>query len=246
MNVFKTQPEGFAVIRKQALLRFAPVMLFGVIVVLAANFRSAAAGFDMETLLITFPVMLFAVVIGISRGMKRRRKLFDSFSVEVNEDAVIRTQDDTPELELNRLEISSISKDSTGVITIRGMDQYDVIQIPAGMERADELEAALLRIMPFSEGDQRSLLERFGWITGVLAILLMVVIRFVENKVVVIISGVLLIVLLIWGFMTGYRNKNVPERYKRSIWIALLLIAAVIMAILMKLGWVNDFWEMNA
>ena len=132
------------------------------------------------------------------------------------------------------------------MITIRGMSAYDIIQIPAGMERSDELEAALSRIMPFSEGSQRSLLERFGWITGVIAILLMMVMRFVENKAVVIVAGVALIALLVWGFVKAWRNKNVPAAYKRSIWIMLLLIAAVIMAILMKLGWVMDLWEMNA
>jgi Ca2+/Na+ antiporter len=246
MNVFKTQPEGFAIIRKQALTRFIPVMLLGVIVVLAANYSTTDNRFDTDTVLFTIPIMLVAVGIGIYNGLKKRRKLFDSFSVAINEDTISRTQEDTPELSLNRLEISSISKDSSGIITIRGMSAYDIIQIPAGMERGDELEAALLRIMPFSEASQLSLLERFGWITGVVAILLMMVMRFVENKAVVIVAGVALIALLIWGFVKAWRNKNIPERYKRSIWIMLLLIAAVIMAILMKLGWVIDFWQMNA
>jgi hypothetical protein len=245
MNVFKTQPEGFAIIRKQALTRFIPVMLLGVIVVGAANF-STTSGFDTDTLLFTIPIMLVAVAIGIFNGLKKRRRLFDSFSVEINEDTITRIQEDTPDLALNRLEISSISKDRNGTITVRGMSAYDIIQIPAGMERPDELEAALLRIMPFSEGAQRSLLERFGWITGVVAILLMMVIRFADNKAVVIAGGVALIALLIWGFMKAYRNKNVPEGYKRSIWIMLLLIVGVIVAILMKLGWVYNFWEMNA
>jgi hypothetical protein len=246
MNVFKTQPEGFAIIRKQALNRFIPVMIVGVAVVFAANFRKTDNSLDIYPLLFALPVMLAAVGIGIYNGLKKRRKLYDSFTIEINEDTVIRSQEDTPELALNRLEISSISKDRTGVITIRGMYEHDVIQIPAGMERPGELEAALARIMPFTEGEQRSLLERFGWITGVMAIILMVVIRFVDNKLVVVASGILLIALLIWGFLKGYRNRNIPDRYKRGIWLVLLLIAAVVLSILMKLGWVNDFWEMNA
>jgi len=178
--------------------------------------------------------------------LKKRRKLYDSFTVEITEDTVTRTQADTADLSLNRLEISSISKDPTGIITIRGMEQHDVIQIPATMERSEELQAILSRIMPFTESNERSLLERFGWITGIITILLMVTVRFANNKIVVVLSAAGLIALLVWSFLRAYRNKNVPDRYKRSSWIILLLIGAVIAAVLMKLGWVPDLWEMNA
>ncbi|MBS0028603.1 hypothetical protein ACTJJ0_19020 [Chitinophaga sp. 22321] len=246
MSVFKTDPAGFAAIRKQTLVRTLPVMLFGVIVVFAANFSPSDYRFDMYPMLIAVPVMLAAVARGVYIGLRKRRKLYDSFTVEITEDTVTRTQADTADLALNRLEISSISKDPAGVITIRGMEQHDIIQIPATMERSEELQAILSRIMPFTESSERSLLERFGWITGIITILLMVVIRFVNNKIVVVLSAIALIALLLWSFLRAYRNRNIPDRYKRSSWIILLLIAAVIVSVLMKLGWMTDFWEMNA
>ncbi|MBO9731673.1 MAG: hypothetical protein J7623_23735 [Chitinophaga sp.] len=240
MEVFKTQQEGFAVIRKQTLTRFVPAMLFGLIVVLVVNYGD---GSDVRTALFVLPVMLAAVGISIYRGLRNRKRLYDSFTIEIDEDTVVRKQDDTPDLSLNRLEISAISKDATGVITIRGMSAEDIIQIPAGMERMAELEAKLLQFLPFSEESERSLLERFRWVTGVAAIVLMAVIRFVENKIAVVASGVLLISLLVWGVLKTYRNKNLPEQYKRTIWIMPLLIAAVIVAILAKLGVFNFRWS---
>lgn len=237
MDVFKTDPGGFTAIRKQTLLRTVPVMIIGAIVVLVANFNSANNQLDIYTLLITITVMAAAVGRGIYIGLKKRRQLFDSFTIEINEDTVVRTQADTPELALNRLEISSISKDSSGSITIQGMDKEDVILIPAGMERPEELEAALARIITFSEDNQRSLMDRFGWLAGIVSVLLMIIIRLAENKIIILLSGLSLIALLTRTFLKGYRNKNVPVRYKRSSWILLILIAAAVMLIIVKMGW---------
>lgn len=242
MEVFKTQQEGFAIIKKQTLTRFVPAMLFGLVVVLGANYGE---GFDLRTALFVMPVMLAAVGISIYRGLRNRKRLYDSFTIEIDEDTVIRTQEDTPDLSLNRLEISAITKDATGVITIRGMSSDDIIQIPAGMERMNELEAKLSQLMPFTEDAERPLLERFRWVTGIAAIVLMVIIRFVENKIAVVGSGVLLVGLLVWGVLKTYQNKNLPEKYKRTVWIMPLLIAAVIVAILAKLGVFNFKWGMD-
>lgn len=241
MTVFKTHPDGFAIIRKQTLRRTIPVILVALVIFVVINIRTSGTSKELYPLLIAAPLLLFVIGRSVYTGLKRRRRLFDSFTIEIDEDTVTRTQADTPALSLNRLEITSVSKDRQGIITIRGMDKQDLIVVPADMDRQEEMEAALARIIAFSEQQPRPLGEYYGWIATVVAIGLMVAVNIVENKIIVLVSGILLIGLLTWSLLAVYRNKNVSNRYKRSSWVVLLVIASVIISILTKLGLMDGF-----
>ena len=240
MAVFKTQPDSFTVIRKQTLRRTIPVMLAALLIFAVINTRTSG-GRELYPMLMTGALLLLVIGRSVYVGLKRRRRLFESFTIEIDDDTITRTQADTPALSLNHLEVSSISKDSGGVITIRGMDKQDVITVPAGMDRQEEMEAALARIIAFSEPPRRTFAEYYGWIATLAAIGLMVAVNIAENRIVVLVSGTLLIGLLTWSLVAVYRNRNVSNRYKRSSWIVLLVIASVIISMLSKLGLMTGF-----
>jgi hypothetical protein len=74
--------------------------------------------------------------------------------------------------------------------------------------------------------------------SGILALLalgLMLCVYTVTNKIIVGLSGSLLVGLMLWSFFEVRRSKNIDSKTKRGIWFVLLVVASVIAVMIMKL-----------
>ena len=71
--------------------------------------------------------------------------------------------------------------------------------------------------------------------TGLVTVGLMLCVYTVTNKIIVALSGVLLVGLMLWSFLEVHRSKNIDTKTKRSMWWVILVLASVIAVMIMKL-----------
>jgi hypothetical protein len=94
-------------------------------------------------------------------------------------------------------------------------------------------------VMPIKTDNSKSFLERFPGVLGLLTAGLMVIVYISTNKLLVGVSGLLLTIFLTWALLKLWANKNLDNKSKGRLWVALIVLASVIAVTILKLT--NNF-----
>ncbi|MFY0253393.1 hypothetical protein ACDQ55_05485 [Chitinophaga sp. 30R24] len=172
MNVFKIHPDGWVVLRRQVYRRIVMTTLLTIAVVVAIYYRQIRQG-DHYSIGICVLIVLMQVGRLTYIHLRKQRGLFESFTVEITADGITRIQEATQDLSLSHLEITSISKSRNGDITVKGMENQDLILIPPIMERQEEMEQLLSGFKPFSTTAESPWQPYIQWIFPLLMVLLL-------------------------------------------------------------------------
>ncbi len=235
MQQFKIKPAGFKEIRKQLLIRASPIMLVAVsagIIISIVNIK------DPESAINVMPVVIPLIALagfGLYRGVARQTELMESYLLTLTSNLVTREQLNTPEISIYFNEIVEIVKNENGSFLIRGKDSTDLIGIPAQVEDYDRLEERLNQISPVKTKEPERFLEKYVMVFVLFTLGLMVCVFTVTNKVIVALSGVVLVVIMLWSFYEISKSKNLDAKAKQSRWWLLVVLASVIGAVTMKL-----------
>lgn len=229
-------------IRKKSLMRSLLtavfLLIFGVLFIVFGPPGSSAPDSDQVNILvlvIILPAVLFALVVGIYRGRKRQLQLMQSYTLTLTSNLITREQLNTATITFYANEIKSIHKHSTGGFTVKGRGSGDTIIIPPLMERSSDLEALLAHFSRLDVVDRRSLLQRILPYAGFVSGALMLCVAVVENKVVLIISGTLLVAILSWSFIKFRDDKNIDAKTKRLSGWMLFVLSAILVSLIFKL-----------
>ena len=232
MQVFKIREDGFKEIQKLVLTRTIPLLL---ITFTAALFLLPKKPDAPNILPFYIPVVILMVSISIYRGIKRRKKIFDSYTLTITNNLVTREQFNTATISIYFNDIIEIARHKNGGFSIKGKDAADLIGIPAQVANYAQLEAALQAIQPIVVKDKVPFLQKYPAVIGLVTIGLMVCVYRVNNKIIVGLAGSLLVTLMIWSLVKIQSSKNVDSRTKKSAWIVLIVLASVIGVMILKL-----------
>jgi len=236
MQQFKVRQDGFKEIKKQLLLRAVPIILVAAtagIVISTINSKNNETGINVLPFII--PLIAVSIGFGLYRGVNRQKDLFNSFTLKVSNNLITREQMNTPTISIYVEDIKEIRKNKNGSFTVKSKNPSDIINIPTQIENYSELEESLARITPITTKSTEPILQKYRSLLSLLTIGLMLCVYTVTNKILVAVSGTLLIGLMIWSFFEVRRSKNIDAKTKRVSWWVLLVLLSVIGVMIMKL-----------
>lgn len=229
MEQFKIRQDGFAEIRKQMLAKSIPLTLIAVVIGLGISlFNPNNQNSSVNVLPFVIPFVLLAVGFGLYRGVNRQKKLFESYTLSISDNSVVREQANTPTIKIPFSDINAIIKNSNGSFTIKGRSSLDVIGVPSQIDNYEHLESTLNLIRPMTVVSQQPTTRKFTMPIVIATLALMATVYLATNKILVAVSGILLSGIIIYSFIQIQRNKNIDNRTKRaSYWIILVLFSII-------------------
>lgn len=226
MEQFKIRPNGFNEIKKQVLVRTIPLM----VIATAAGIAISVNGQQDSVNILPFVIPLAALAIGFGlyRGIERQRELFESYTLSISDNRFIRTQANTPTIEIAFGNVHEIVKNSNGSFAIKGATSTDLIAVPAQVENLDRLEAVLNAVMPIAVLNKPAMSQKLTLPFVLFTLALMVTVYKATNKLVVGVSGCLVTGIMVYSFITIQRSRNVDRKTKRaSYWMILVLLSVI-------------------
>jgi hypothetical protein len=237
MQQFKIRDGGFNEIRKKILLRTIPMLfLAGGAGIAISMVNSKNKKDDINVLPFTIPLFLVAGSIGLYRGTSRQKAAYESYTLSIGNGLITREQVNTVRIAIPFDEIRQITRYKAGNFTIKGNKPSDLILIPAQVDNAAQLELTLQDIKGITTKETESILQKYPAITALVTVGLMICVYALQNKIIVGISGTILIGLMLWSFFKMRSNKNIDNRTKHSSWLIFIVLASVIGVMIFKLS----------
>jgi hypothetical protein len=239
MQVFKIKQNGFKEIRKKILLRsFFTLLIAGVGIIITIN--SNEINFeqkenDVNNLPIFIPLLIAIFGFGIYRGLNRQKNLFESYTLTIANNLMIREQLDTPTISIYFNDIEEIIKYKNGSFKIKGKVAVDLIGIPVQINNYSQLETALQQIQPIVEKVKVSFIEEYPSFIGVVTGGLMVCVCTINNKIIVASTGSAFIALMVWSLIETRSSKNIDSKTRKIFWIAFAVLVSIITVMVYKL-----------
>lgn len=235
-ETFKIKENGFEEIKKSILIKTIPIIAIAAITGIAIGyFNSKNSASTLNILPYLIPILVLFITLVLFRSIKRLKTVFESFTLTIEEDQLIREQINMPVLIIPFHEIKSIQRGETGIITISGVSKLSPILIPKQMEDLDRIATLLETIHPIDELPPKLLISRLKWPLLLLIISLMTCVGLSENKVVLGISGLIICCILLWSLFILQRSKNVDRRTKRRSWFILVVLVSILINVYLKL-----------
>lgn len=232
MEQFKIRQDGFKEIRKTMLIRVIPMSLLALVGgFVISHYNSNVQQSD----LFVIPLVLVVLVFGLRRGINRQREIFDSYVLTVDDNGIRREQHNTPTITISKADLSEITKNSNGSFTIKGNSSVNVIGVPAQIDDYERLERSLAEIRQISAKSSESLLQKFQLPLSMLTIGLMAAVYISKDKIIVGVSGTVLLVVLGYSFFEVQRNKNIDNKTKKGMWWLILVAASIAVVMYYKL-----------
>jgi hypothetical protein len=235
MQEFRIRPDGFAVIRKRTLLWGIPFTVIsasaGILIA-----RTAWDSQDTYSLLIPIAIVGAVIIFSLFRGLKKQKKLLESFRLTIEDNVITREQLNTEELTIYFHEIKEITKSKAGSLFIKGLDKTDIICVPPEIENKAVLESLLNEVKPITPRSvAASRKQKLMPLLSLAFTGLMVTVYLATNKILVGTAAVLVIAGIIWSIYTIRKSKNIDNKTKGRIWIYFILIAAILVSAGLKI-----------
>ena len=138
MGSFKLDKAGFKVKEKSIVLRSITI---GIIATCAGVFVTT---YDQgntlsDTIFIVVPMILICIVAGLWIGIRKQRKLWATYELVINDETIVRKQNNRPTITISKNEIQYIVESVKGIIAIKSLNNNQLIVVPAGIENREEL-----------------------------------------------------------------------------------------------------------
>lgn len=232
---FKIRENGFEEIKKVLIIRS---LVIGVLMVgtgLAISyFNSNGQSLDMTTLAIFIPFIMGAMGLGLYNGIKKQKGLFKSYKLTINDSEIIREQENTQTILIPKNEVKSITKHPKGGLVIVGNAKINTIAVPPQINNSERLEELLTQIQPI-DSNKKNPNGIYSAMSAILTMVLMATISISTNKLILGISGTILILILSYSFYVLQRSKNIDKKTKRITWLLLIVLFSIIGNIYFKL-----------
>jgi hypothetical protein len=243
MEQFRLRPEGFKELRKKNLWRNIIIMVLAAIVwvlIYLINLKDLGVAVDIDTAYLSIFIPVFIALIGfrIYSVLSKQKAMFDSYVLTFSDNLITREQANTPVLSLHSFEIKEIIKDKGGHFWIKA---NDIIIVPVQIERYEEVEALLNKIVPVTT--KMSFKYKYRIVISIVSLALMFCVYTADNKLIIGISGPLLAGILIWNLIDRWRLRNsLDKSTQRSFFFQVIVLIVIIFVTVMKLIGYNYLW----
>lgn len=236
MEQFKIREDSFKEIRKMMLTKAVPTLLFAAFVGFAISyFNPNVQQSDVNVFPIVIPVTLGALGFGLYRGVNRQKKIFDSYRLTLDNNGITREQHNTPTITISNTDVSEIIKHSNGSFTIKGNSSVNVIVVPSQIDNYEKLEKSLTEIRQILTKSSEPFLQKFRGILSILTIGLMAAVYISKDKIIVGVSGTVLLLVLGYSFFESQRSKNIDRKTKMAMWWLILVTVSIVGVMYYKL-----------
>ena len=233
---FKIKPNGFNEIRNAILLKTIPLVLISAFAGIALSYYSSIGkNDDINILPFLIPFFIIIITLGLFLGIKRQKLIFNSYTLSISNEMIIRYQMNTPTISMSVNEIKEIHKSKNGAFSIKGNSHLNIIYVPVQIENAEKLEEMLNNIKQIQVKIRTPFLQKYIMILPIITIGLFAAVYLSENKLVVGICGTFLIITLIYSIIEIRRNKNIDYRVKKNLWFSILIILVILYKMFYKL-----------
>ncbi|MFY7826890.1 MAG: hypothetical protein ACOVQ4_07185 [Flectobacillus sp.] len=236
MEQFKIRQDGFKEIRNMMLLKATPISLiaaFGGL--LLSHFNTNEQQSNVNVFPYVIPMILGALAFGLYRSINRQKEIFESYRLRIDDNGITREQLNTPTITIKSAEVSEIIKNSNGSFTIKGKSFVDIIGVPSQIDNYEKLEKALANIKQISTKNSEPYLQKFRGILSILLIGLMALVYISKDKIIVGISGTVLLAMLGYSVYEVQKSKNIDSKTKKGMWWLIFVIASLIVGMYYKL-----------
>lgn len=229
MEQFKIRKDGFNEIRKSMLLKASPILLLTTIAGFAINnLNSQGEQNDINILPFTSLMVLGIFAFGLYRGVNKQKEILDSYELMLDSDGITRKQHNTPTITIANSDLSEIIKNPNGSFTIKGNSPINVMIVPAQIDNYDILEKLLAERSAISIKTSEPFLQKFSGLVTILIIGMMAAVYISKDKIIVGITGTLLLAGFGYSFIEVRRSKNLDNKTKKGIWWLLLVMASIV------------------
>lgn len=236
---FRPRPNSFTEIKKKVLLRTVPILILSMatgIVIAHAN-TTHSDNDDINVLPFVIPIVALYIFYNIYKILGKQKELFESYTLTVDETSITREQKGMPTITLSKWEIKAIDKLENGSIVIRGQNRLDCICVPAQLEDNATVEALLNSFSPVTSKSV-SLVQQYAIPIMIIGIGLLAAVFLLKDKILVSVSGVIVVGLLLWTLYVGLKSKNVDQKSKRGVlWVGVIVLAIIFRVVT---AWINN------
>ena len=231
MEQFKVSESGIQAIFNQSLKKSIPIyviLLIGVLWLNLENLKSIDNEYQLQFLLIFISLMLVAFFISSYLTLKRLKTQLRSYVLTINENEIIREQNNMTTIRHLKSDITEIIKNHNGSFTLKAQSINDVIGVPIQIEYSDKLENLLNQIKPVQVRTSQAWWERFTIPYVIITIALMAGVFTSTNVLIVEISGIILLSIFIYSLFMMYNNKNIDSKVRRWMFVIIVPIISII------------------
>jgi hypothetical protein len=226
---FQIKENGFAEIKRAMIVKTIPIAILAAGTGLAiSHFNTNGQSTDVSVLPFVIPIIVGALAFGLFKGINRQKGLFESYKLTINENEIVREQNNTQTISIPRNEIKSIIRNPKGILTIVGNSNTEIIGIPSQINNSEKLEQILSAIKPITDSDKKPLTEKYKGVLILLMLGLMATVYISKDKIIIGITGTILTLFLVYSFYEVRRNKNIDKKTKNGMWWLILVLLSVI------------------
>lgn len=227
MAIFKLNPNGFSEVRNKTIINSS---VFGLSAGAAGILISSQSN-DPQPGSIYISIFMMLMLLGIVGNtqikiIKRLRQQWESYQLTINDENVIQTQAGFPDMEIPKAEIREVIEFLGGAIIIKTALQESFIAIPSAINDREDVLRELSSIVEISR-QQTSRYGIYNLLTSIITFGLMVLHFTTRTKVILIITGVILVLGLAYSYATIQNSSHVDQKTKRWSHAILFLIISL-------------------
>jgi len=229
MNHFKVNQEKIELIKRQVWIRMLLIIVLGIGIEMVIKY------FHDDNLII-MPILATAIGVSILHFVKTKKqiKIFESFLLTISDTSIIRELKNAPAIEIAFKDINQIIRTNDGSFKIKGSTPNDIIFIPSYIENYGSMEKLLYKIGPITNNKYNPLPIMLGLV--MLFPISLFIFASVLNKILIAISGFIIIFILILFIIKVQKNKNIDKGTRRSKYLAILFAIFILIITLSRIS----------
>lgn len=178
--------------------------------------------------------LTYIAFVSPKRMHNRLVKCWDSYVLEIGPDYLLRLQADTPEIRILFREVTRVERRTGHSLRVIGANGLQVIGIPEGIERWEEVVAAVTALGPVTAPRaSRALRTNVFMALGFAAYLGAM---WATSPWIVVPLAVGVSALILWFVVFMQRSPNVTVRAKRTGWLYLIFVVTCGLKVLAVIG----------
>jgi hypothetical protein len=235
MQEFRIQNNGFNEVKKRLIVTMSIMFttIFVIVILIPALMSDDSS--RLNTMPYVLLLFLAICIFSITTGIKRQRPIFESFTLKIDDEKIVREKVNTPTLTIYHNEISKITKLANGGFVVQGKSKLNQLTIPPQIENHELLEAKLNQIKTITVLTSKTFVEKFFIPISLSGVVLVGITLLSKNDIVILISSILIVIILSLSLVLTQLSRNVDKRTKRLSWLVLIPLAVSLTDVLNKL-----------
>lgn len=235
-QIFKLDTKQYPALRKKIISRTIISMVIALGVISFITFKDTAKDDLTISICLISGLLLYYLYI-LFKSVKKRKKIYESYTLTIDELNITRSQDGISDLQIPVSEISTIEKTSDSRFLIIGKSKalLERISIPYQICDYDRVEEILANFKPVTIKTKPNYAEKYRLLIILALIIPMLCVYVVDNKIVVSVSAAITVTIFIYSMFYMAKYRNTIKSWKRALWLYPLVLISILVVTYLKL-----------